>query len=264
MDRKEVSALNREAWNEVAPIHAESQFAHLLHGFRHSGFSRIPPIRRDPLLRHGISGKSIIQLCCNNGREVLSLRNMGAGRCVGIDLSDEFIKQGLQLAEAGNIDAELVCADVYELGQEYDGQFDIAYISPGSLRCLPELDTFFSVLVGLLKPGGWLFMNEMHPFINMYSMDPSQEPSEIRNSYFDPGPFTSNRGLDYYRVRAYEAKTSVRFNHTVSDFISACAGSGLVIEAMEESRADLSGGTFRNLVEKGVPISMTLTAHLPG
>lgn len=263
MDRREVSALNREAWNEAAPIHAESQFDGLLKRFRQPGYNCIGPTRTDAMLEHGIQGSAIVHPCCNNGRDLLSLRNLGAGRCFGFDLSEEFIKQGRELAETANIEVELVQCDIYELSHDYTGQFDIAYITAGTLRCLSDLNGFFSVVARLLKPGGWMYMHEMHPFINMYSMEPSQKPRRIRNSYFERGPWTSNKGLDYYRVQSYRAKTAVRFNHKVSDFIQACASSGLLIETMEEHPQDVSGGTFKRLKRKGVPLSMVLTARLP-
>lgn len=267
MDRQEISALNREAWNEAAPIHAESRFERLLEGVQTPGFNGIGARRTEAMLKHGIDGSAIAHLCCNNGRDLLSLRNLGAGRCVGFDLSDDFIEQGRRLAEAAKIDVELVRGDVYELSHEYDGQFDVAYITPGALRPLPDLDGFFGVVARLLKPGGWMYLHEMHPFVNMYSMEPSQRPRgprAIRHSYFERGPWTSNKGLDYYRSKAYRAKTAVRFNHKLSDIVQACVGSGLTIETLEEHPEDASGGTFKRLKRRGIPLSMVLTARSPG
>lgn len=49
---------------------------------------------------------------CNNGRELLSIKNKGAGYCVGFDIAEGFIDQARQLAKAGDIDCEFVQSDV--------------------------------------------------------------------------------------------------------------------------------------------------------
>ena len=64
-----------------------------------------------------VRGKSIIQLCCNNGREILLLRNMGAERCVGVDAAEAFLAHGREIIRiAGAEDqVELIEGDIYDL-----------------------------------------------------------------------------------------------------------------------------------------------------
>ncbi len=64
-----------------------------------------------------VRDKHIIQLGCNNARETLSLRNMGATRCVGVDAAAEFLAHGRELIRiAGAEDqVELVESDVYDI-----------------------------------------------------------------------------------------------------------------------------------------------------
>src|SRR5512147_1738742 len=106
MERRDYTAANRQSWNEAAPVHKEQKFEELLQAFRRPGYSRLDQIATHTFEKIGIQGKTVAQLCCNNGRELLSVKNMGAGRCVGFDIADNFIEQGRQLAAAGNITCE--------------------------------------------------------------------------------------------------------------------------------------------------------------
>ena len=86
--------LGKTAWDEAADIHKRYRHEKLLKGFSQPGFVWMPDIRRKILLKHGVDGKSVFQPCCNNGRDILSIKNLGAAHCLGFDLSIEFIKQG--------------------------------------------------------------------------------------------------------------------------------------------------------------------------
>ena len=65
------------------------------------GYNRLDETLTARLRALGLEGKSVIQLCCNNGREILSVKNLGAARCVGVDQSAPFLEQAAELAAAG-------------------------------------------------------------------------------------------------------------------------------------------------------------------
>ncbi len=112
MDEKERSsftAANREAWNQAAGYHkAHPQYQKLLDNFSQPGYSILDNIETEILFNIDIENKSVIQFCCNNGREILSVKNLSAGRCVGVDQSEEFLRQAQQLASIGEIDCEFI------------------------------------------------------------------------------------------------------------------------------------------------------------
>ena len=83
------------------------------------------------LHEYGIVGKKVAQICCNNGIETISLKKLGAELCVGFDISDEAIKEAINLSESVNIPVEYVRTDIYEIPKEYYSQFDYVYISGG-------------------------------------------------------------------------------------------------------------------------------------
>src|SRR3546814_17424921 len=75
----EIVAANRESWNEAAARHrAHAQYAALLAGFATPGFSVLDDTLTARLLGLGLAGKAVAQLCCNNARELLSVKNLGA------------------------------------------------------------------------------------------------------------------------------------------------------------------------------------------
>ena len=129
---------NRQSWDEAAPIHARLKLAELIANFRKPGYSCLDEIETAILERIGVKGKTVAQLCCNNGREILSVKNMGAGRCVGFDISEAFLDQGRRMAEAGKIDCEFVAGNVYDIPTSYDGQFDLITVTIGALGWLPD------------------------------------------------------------------------------------------------------------------------------
>jgi ubiquinone/menaquinone biosynthesis C-methylase UbiE len=266
MNKERVIKTNQEAWNEAAPIHKKYYYNRLLRKFKRPGYSCIKGIKQDTLLAHGLEGKAVFQPCCNNGRDLLSIKNLGAKRCVGFDFCSEFIEHGKEFAAAGGIECELIHADVYKLDKQYDGQFDIAYITAGTLWCLPDLDGFFAVVSRLMRPGAWLFMYEFHPILAMYGMEPSKRLRwlRLRHSYFMKEPYIAKKGLNYYRSKAYRAKPCYLFHYKLSDIIQAIVNSGLMIETFQE-RDITSEGKFKKLTRKKnrLPLTYIITANRP-
>ncbi len=267
LESAEISRINQEAWDEVSFIHKKSRFKKLLKNFSRPGASNIRGIKQEALLAHGLKNQAVFQPCCNNGRDLLSIKNLGASRCFGFDLSSEFIKQGKELAEAGKITCELVQADVYQLDRSYDDQFDIAYITAGSLSPLPDLEGFFAVIYRLMRPGAWLFLQEVHPLMDMFELEPSIRPQWLRfkHSYFRKKPYLVKKGLDYYRSTTYDAKPYYRFHHTMAEIIQTLIDCGLVLETFREYADDASGGRFKKIKNRKIvpPISYILTARRP-
>ena len=70
MGMEEYAERNREAWNEVAPIHRKGRKADLRQEAVQDSFNVLEEVEREALGRIGVSGKSVAQLCCNNGRDV--------------------------------------------------------------------------------------------------------------------------------------------------------------------------------------------------
>ncbi len=241
---------NREAWNETAPIHAVQNLQDLLEHFRVSGYSCLhKPFEVERLQALKLEGKAVAQLCCNNGRELISVKNLfNAGRCVGFDISDRFIEQAKSLNAAANQDVEFVRVNVLEIPESFTAQFDLVYITIGALGWLPDLQVFLSTISRLLKPGGHVLIYEMHPILDMFEGDgdAKQNPLELKHSYFRTAPYIETGGLDYYGGKSYQSKTMYWFHYKISDLIGGLIQNGLQITAFDEFDFDISN-TFARL-----------------
>src|SRR5512141_1969099 len=98
MQRTEYTSANRRAWNEAAPAHSRQQLSQATIDFQHPGHNCLSAAVTQIFKQIDLEGKAVAHLCCNNGRELLSIKNLGAAQCVGFDISDNFVEQARQLA----------------------------------------------------------------------------------------------------------------------------------------------------------------------
>ncbi len=239
-DLSEYTQANRRAMNAAAPLHRECRHELLMTRFKEKGYSYLTKVQTEILGRIGVSGKAVAQLACNNGREILSIKNLGAGRCVGFDISEAFIAEGKELAAAGGIDCDLVVADVYAIPDAYLGQFDIVFISVGALILLPDVRRLLGVVAGLLVPGGTLFIYERHPILDLFHWGDTGDPPTISGSYFQSEPTVSTTGYNYWNKQPYDSPPIYRFHHTLSDIFDACLRNGFSITDFKEYGHDIS------------------------
>jgi len=264
MNRKDVTSANREAWEEAAPLHRAQNMERLTAAFREPGYSCLDEVETARLLALGVAGKDVAQLCCNNGRELLSVENLGARRCVGFDGAEGFIEQARELAAAGGLACEFVCTDIYEVPADYNTSFDLVTITIGVLSWMPDLPGFLAVAARLLRPGGALFIYEQHPILDMIEPGRAEEPVAWDYSYFRREPFVDLDGLDYYGGETYEAKPLTSFHHRLSDVIMAGLACGLAVEHIEELPGHISNSWY-NVERQGpkLPMSYTLVLRQP-
>ena len=74
---RQFTSANRQAWEEVAPIHRGHNQARLIKAFSQPGFSCLDEVETAQLEALGVAGKDVAQVCCNNGRELLSVKKIG-------------------------------------------------------------------------------------------------------------------------------------------------------------------------------------------
>jgi ubiquinone/menaquinone biosynthesis C-methylase UbiE len=257
----EYTAANRVAWEEVAPIHRKHNQADLIKSFSSPGYSCLDDIETKRLQALGVFKKDIAQVCCNNGRELLSVKNMGAARCVGFDGAQGFLDQGKEVAKAAGLEVEFVCCDVYDIDKAYHSKFDLLTITIGVLSWMPDIDRFFSAIEKLIRPGGAIFIYEQHPILDMIKPGEADAPIEWELSYFSKEPYVEVDGLDYFEGEAYDAKPATSFTHTISDVITAATKSGLSLEHFEELPHHISN-TWWNVEKSNIGLPMCFTMVL--
>jgi SAM-dependent methyltransferase len=166
---------NRAFWNAWTNGHHASEHHQDVARFQAMG-SSLRSIERDEL--GDVTGKSLLHLQCNMGSETLSWARLGA-RTTGVDLADAAIARARALAEAAGLDARFIQADLYALPDVLDERFDIVFTSYGALGWMADLPRWAHIAARYVRPGGTLYIVDMHPFSNMLTPDP-RDPDGTR------------------------------------------------------------------------------------
>lgn len=264
MQPSDYTAANRLAWDQAAPIHQQHRLDRWLADFTQTGHSCLDAVATDMLQGIGVRDRAVTQLCCNNGRELISIANLGAAPCQGFDISAEFLGQARLLNEVAGSRCRFEQADVYKIPHRFDQSADLIYISIGTLGWMPDLPAFLDVVRRLLRPEGWLAMYEMHPMLGMFDNE-DQDPPPLRHSYFRTEPFIETDGLDYWEGTTYDSAPTYWFQHTLSDIIGGVLDAGFEIRSFREYDHDISEAfAYMDRVTVRPPLCFTLTARKGG
>ncbi|WP_157246157.1 class I SAM-dependent methyltransferase [Nonomuraea typhae] len=218
--------VNRANWNERVPIHLASDF-YDVPAFK----SGRDAIRGFELAEVGeVSGRDLVHLQCHFGLDTLSWARHGA-RVTGLDFSDTAIEAARALAAETGIPARFEAGDVYgapvTLGQTYD----IVYTGIGALVWLPDLTRWAETVRALLRPGGFLYLAEFHPFADILD---DETGSKVTHDYFHAGPQIWDDPHSYTGEGTVSSSTSVQFQHGLGEVVTAVAGAGLRVEFLHE------------------------------
>lgn len=254
---------NRIAWNEAMPFHQKANQTKWDDAFSQPGYSVIRTPELDLLTSLDLEGKQVAHVCCNNGVELMSIKNMGAGECVGFDISDVAIAEAQTRADKFKIDCQFVQTDVYDIPDTFASLFDLVYISIGCLGWLPDLGAFFDRVSLLLKSGGQLFIYESHPFAEMLPADDNTDvdPLKIIEPYFKAEPYVELDGIDYVGKTSYKSEPQYWFVWTLSDIISGIIKHDMKLIHFSEYREDISTMHRRNEeLKANIPLSYIMIA----
>jgi tRNA (mo5U34)-methyltransferase len=92
----------------------------------HDGFLR----RLHRIFPQGLEGRSVLDCACNCGAYLFYAKEAGAGRCVGFDIREHWIKQARFLAEQRRQptdDMRFEVCDLYDLPKLALGRFDVTF-----------------------------------------------------------------------------------------------------------------------------------------
>ena len=222
---------NKELWDKLTKIHHDSEF-YDVKGFL-EGKQTLDPIELDEL--PDLTGKTLVHLMCHFGMDTLSLARLGA-KVTGVDFSSEAINLASLLADAAGIEAKFVCANVYDTANVLNEKFDVVFTSGGVIVWLPDLEKWAEVIAESLKPGGFFYIREFHPFSYIFENEGDVTELEVKYPYFqgkEPLMFESEGS---YADR--EAKTGMmktyEWNHPISRIINSLAKAGLRIDFFNE------------------------------
>jgi SAM-dependent methyltransferase len=225
---KEIDYLtaNRANWNERVAIHVASDF-YDVPGFK----AGADPLRGFEIEEIGdVTGKSLVHLQCHFGLDTLAWARRGA-QVSGLDLSEKAVETATALARECGLEARFLAADVYDAPAVLADTYDIVYTGIGALVWLPDVRRWAEVVAALLKPGGFLYLSEFHPFADILD---DATGSTVTFDYFDTDPHIYDEPYTYTGSKALTNTTSVQFQHPLGEVISALAAAGLRIDFLHE------------------------------
>jgi malonyl-CoA O-methyltransferase len=168
-------------------------------------------------------GRTALDLACGAGRYLRVLRERGASRVVGCDLSPEMLDRA-QAVGCGLVRADLRALPLRE------ASFDVVLcgLAIGSVR---ELGTALREISRVLVPGGVVVYSDVHP---------RGAAAGWKRTF--RGPDGRHRAVEHHV-------------HRLQDHERACRAARLAIEAVREPRVDLDGPW------KGWPAILALRAR---
>jgi SAM-dependent methyltransferase len=224
---------NNTLWDEWTAIHERSEF-YDLEGFKRGGI-RLRPYEIEEI--GPVEGKDLLHLQCHFGIDSLSWARLGA-RVTGADFSEAALTLARSTAaDIGITDARFVRADLYDLPDVLEGDFDIVYTSRGVLGWLPDIRRWAEVVAHFVRPGGIFYITEIHPVSQAFE-DENVEPGELRLIY----PYWEHREPLAFPVEGSYADPSAEvttptlygWDHGLGEIVTALIDAGLQIESLRE------------------------------
>jgi SAM-dependent methyltransferase len=233
-DIKTATEANRKAWDISAKHHRDTDlWREILANVAHPDFSCFDTTMTRALTKMKLSGKSAVQIGCNNGREALSLPAFGMKSVLGIDQSGSFIDQAHELGEIAQKPVNFLCADIYNLPPRTPHDFDLAMITIGVLSWMPDLPRFFATVANLLNDKGQLIIYETHPVLEMFNPN-GKYPLRPEYSYFETKPSIETEVITYDGSAQEGGAESYWYTHTLSHIFTSILNAGLHITQFEE------------------------------
>ena len=143
-----------------------------------------------------VSGLDLVHLQCHFGLDTLAWARVGA-RVTGLDFSAPAVEQAADLARRAGLEdrARFVCANVYDAVEALGhATYDVVYVSLGAVNWLPSIERWAEVVSSLLRPGGRLFVHDVHPLSNAFG----EHELVVEHGYFEETePSVDDLGLTY-------------------------------------------------------------------
>jgi ubiquinone/menaquinone biosynthesis C-methylase UbiE len=221
---------NRKLWDEFAKINYEAD------SYRTKEFLQGATTLKSIELKElgDVKGKTLLHLQCHFGLDTLSWAREGA-RVTGVDFSGEAIKLARQVAEKTEIDATFIQANIYDLPEVLNEQFDIVFTSYGVHCWLNDIDRWAEIVDHFLKPGGTFYIAEFHPFLWVFDWDAQDDFKMVRSYFHDPEPLMEEVDGSYSSSDAkMEPTEDYEWAHGIGDIVTSLCSAGLRIQFLHE------------------------------
>jgi len=211
--RRAMHEENRLSWNEATKAHNSHKVDQA--AFFRAGGNKLFPEEIE--LLGDLTGKSVLHLQCNAGQDSLSIKQLGAAKVTGVDISDEAVGFAMKLSADSGVKATFHRADVYdwlEQAAKRTERWDIVFCSYGAVIWLSDLASWAKGIASVLKPGGRFVTVEFHPVEMMFEVDLS-----LKFPYTTHGrALTWDDGIEDYVARSGPSLTPSGWQDGVRDF----------------------------------------------
>jgi SAM-dependent methyltransferase len=261
---------NRKLWDGMVPFHVASDFYDVA-SFK-AGRSSLMRLEREEVGE--VAGKTLLHLQCHFGMDTLSWARLRAD-VTGVDFSPAAIAKARELAAELGIVARFIESDVYKLPNVLQESFDVVFASYGVICWLPDFPRWARIAAGYVKPGGFFYLVDAHPFATALDAENPDRPLRMTEPYDSRGvPTAYEAGGTYADPNAnLPHKRSLEFNHPIGQIVTSLIDAGLRIEFLHEfpfaawqqfpeaTRRD--DGYFYMPDEGGVPLMFSVRATKP-
>jgi len=225
--------VNRRWWNEAVGVHMRSRGPE---GYDVDGFRKgANALHAVELAEVGdVRGKKLLHLQCHFGLDTLSWARLGAD-VTGVDFSEAGIAAARSLAEELRIPARFILSNVYSARDVLPEDFDVVFSSYGAINWLPDLPRWARVIADYLRPGGFFYLIDAHPFARIF--DDKADATDLRpwQPYWRSGPVRVEEDGTYADKAAhFENRVTLEYQHTLGDILDALIDAGLGVEFLHE------------------------------
>lgn len=232
---------NRAYWDERAPLHTTTDYYDVPR-FK-AGATSLRPFEIAEV--GDVTGRRLLHLQCHFGQDTLSWARLGAA-VTGLDLAPSAVEAARALAaDIGVAGARFVPSNVYDAPAALGERYDIVYTGIGALGWLPDMERWARVVADLLEPGGFLYLAEFHPFVDVLD---DETGTTVTHDYFRTEPTTYDEPGSYADWTAQTVHNrATLWWHSLGTIVSAVCAAGLRVEFLHEHDMTLFA-RFYNLV----------------
>src|SRR5215472_13664708 len=181
-----------------------------------------------------VAGPRLIHLQCHFGLDTIRLARRGA-IATGLDFSAPAIGAARALAAELGVPARFVEGNIYDAPVLLGVQYEIAFVTWGSIIWLPDIRRWAQIVAELLAPGGWLYLAEGHPSTlsldevdgRLVAIRAWRTPTNAPFAYDDATTYTGDP-TPLAHTRSYE------WCHPLSEIITSLLEAGLCLNFLHE------------------------------
>lgn len=235
-----------------------------------------PTVENDKQALGSLTGLDVVHLQCHLGTDTLSLARLGAKSVSGLDFSSKAIAHCRSLFERTGTAGRFVQGDVFDAKTLLNDTFDLVYASVGAINWIPSMGRWMEVAASLLRPGGRVYLRDVHPMLMVVDPDSDME-LRLRYPYGEqPQPVTLDDDQTYIGDGTPLVHTTTHeWSHGLGEIVQGALDAGLVINGLEEHyyaespmlASAVKESPSRYVLPEGperLPMLFTLQASKPG